>query len=63
MVHERTSTQSKRKYIEEWNDYIDGLNILRFTHDRQLSEEVKKKQDELKELVKKIAETKKFRWI
>jgi hypothetical protein len=62
MVHLQTTTQSKRKYIEEWDSYINGLGSLTWTQDRELSKEVVKKQVELKELVRKIAETKKFRW-
>lgn len=62
MAHFRRKTESKRKYIEAWDEHIDQLGTLRFTSDRELSEEIGKKQEELKVLVRKIADTKQFRW-
>ena len=56
----KNTTRSKRVYIERWDEHIDSLGILRFCPNKEHSEQVKQKMDELKRLVREIAETKRF---
>lgn len=51
-------TTSKKKYIEEWNEYIGILYLLAFTPDEELRREVKQTVEKLKDLMKKVADDK-----
>ena len=53
-----TATQSKAKFINEWEEYIDECNSLTMTPSLQLSKEVKAAIANLKRLVAKVAEDK-----
>jgi len=56
-----TETKNKQEYIRQWTDYIHTLHTLAFCSDEKLSNEVRNKIEDLKELVPKIAETKDLR--
>jgi hypothetical protein len=51
---------TKEHYIKRWNDWLDDVNILAFTSDYKLREEVLNHKEALKKLIPKVAETKKF---
>ena len=55
---EKMDTQNKQDYIDAWTNHISGMYMLCFTKDNELSKEVSKTLDKLKELVIKVAETK-----
>ncbi len=54
----KNETKSKKKYIERWDSYIDGLYILCWTPSKELSEEIRNTIDKLKEFVPKVAKDK-----
>jgi len=54
------TTESKSGYIEAWNSHIDNFDILAFCPSVEDHNAVKECQDKLRELVLKIANTKKF---
>lgn len=54
------NTNSKKEYIEAWNEHINALNILAFCSDKKVHDEIIKHRDELLNLVLKVADLKKF---
>lgn len=54
-------TRSWKKYVESWDDYIEGFGILRLTPSKELSNEVKIEMEKLKTLVRRIADDKKLK--
>lgn len=52
--------KSKKEFIEAWNSHISDFNILAFCNDRDSEQKVLAIMEELKGLVIKIADSK--RW-
>lgn len=54
----KTEEKSKQEYIDAWMRYVEHLYVLTFTPNDELSQDVRYKLDELKELIKKVADDK-----
>ena len=55
-----TTTNSKKEYIERWDEHINDFNILAFCKNQKASDEIRTIMKRLHELVDIIAESKEF---
>lgn len=56
-----TSAKNKKQFVEAWNSHINDFGILAFSNDRDSEKRVLEIMDELRSLVIKIADSKKWR--
>jgi hypothetical protein len=54
----QNTTKSKKVYVDKWNNYIDGLNLLLWVNSKDLHDKVKSHIDEIRALLPKIASDK-----
>lgn len=55
----KTETNDKQEYIQRWQDHVKDFSILAFCNDEKLSKRIREIQEELNEIIPKVAETKK----
>jgi hypothetical protein len=50
--------KEKKKYVEQWVSYIDGLNTLTWCPDEKVAQDIRLLIQDLKDCVPKVADAK-----